>query len=136
MSWDIIVQDLPAEAHHVGEIPHDFEPRPLGTRSAIAARIRAILPAVQFSDSGWGTVDQPGCSMELHLGSSEIVTSVAFHVYGGDLAPGIVADVLGQLGWRALDSTSETGLFDPTGAASSYTRWREYRDSLIDTESS
>jgi len=73
--------------------------------------------------------------MDLDLGSSETVTSVAFHVYGGDLAPGIVADLLGQLGWRALDSTSETGFFDPTDAASSYQRWREYRDSLIDTQS-
>ena len=73
--------------------------------------------------------------MELNLGSSEIVTSVGFHVYGGDLAPGIVADLLGQLGWRALDSTSETGFFDPTDAVLSYMRWRKYRDSLIDTKS-
>src|SRR5438477_1811239 len=102
MSWDIFVQDLPTDAHDVGEIPDDFAPRPLGTRAAIAARISAILPTVQFADSGWSTVDQPGCSMELDLGSSEIVTSVAFHVYGGDFAPGIVADLLGQLGWRAL----------------------------------
>jgi hypothetical protein len=130
MSWDIFAQDLPTDAHHVSEIPDDFEPRAIGNRSTIAARIREILPTIQFRDSSWGTVDEPGCSMEIDLGSSEIATSVAFHVYGGDLAPGIVADLLAQFGWRALDPASKTGIFDPSDASSSYERWRQYRDNL------
>ena len=132
MSWDIFAQDIPADAHKVTEIPDDFEPRPLGSRKVIAARIRAIVATVEFQDSGWGTVDEPGCSMEINLGSSEIVTAVAFHVYGGELAPGIVADLLEQFGWRALDPASESGFFDSNGAASSYARWRQYRDRVIE----
>ena len=127
MSWDIFVQDLPANAENVGEIPDGFEPRPLGRRSEIAARIRAILPSVEFVNPAYGTLDEPGCSVQFHLGSSEIVTSVAVHVYDGEFAPAIVADLLGQLGWRALDPASVTGLFDPSTAEESYARWRDYR---------
>ena len=136
MSWDIFAQDLSADAHHVSEIPDDFEPRPLGSRQVIAARLRAMIPTVEFQDSAWATVDEPGCSMEINLGSSEIVTSVAFHVYGGDLASGIVADLLEQFGWRALDGVSASGFFDARSAASSYARWRQYRDRVIENHGS
>ena len=39
MSFDIFVQDIPAPAKSVDEIPEDFVPKPIGARSAVVASI-------------------------------------------------------------------------------------------------
>jgi hypothetical protein len=131
MSWDIFVQDLPSEVSHVSEIGEDFVPRPLGSRSDITRRICQLLPNATFLADGWGSVDDPAYSIEFNMDSSEIVSSLTLHIRGGDLAPGVVADLLAAFGWRALDSQSETGLFDPRQAEASWQRWRAYRDRVI-----
>ena len=64
----------------------------------------------------------PGCSIELNLGSDEELQDFALHVRGDERAPTVVAHILGELGMRALDPSSDSGLFeqDPILQAESF----------------
>ena len=135
MSWDIVVQDLPDGVQHVDEIPDDFKPRPLGTRTDVIRRIQQAVPTADFSDPSWGILETPEFSVEFNIGSDEEVEGFALHVRGGDAAAGFVADLLERCGWRALDTSSSSGIFDPTAALESMRRWRSYRDNVLMTNS-
>ncbi|MBE7478976.1 MAG: hypothetical protein HS104_03150 [Polyangiaceae bacterium] len=132
MSWDIVVQDIPADARAVDDIPDDFEPRALGTRSDLLSRIMEVVPNVDFSNPAWGVVESPELSVEFNMGEDEEVMSFALHVRGGEAAAGLVADLLNRCGWRAFDPSSDTGLFEASGAVESLRKWQAYRDRLSD----
>lgn len=131
MSWDIYVQDLPQDIQRIDDIPEDFEPKNIGKRSDIIARIKEAAPNADFKDTSWGEIEGPGFSIEIGMGDDEDLECFAFHVRGGEEAAGVVADILGHLGLRALDTESETGLFDSDKAAESMAKWRQYRDQII-----
>lgn len=135
MSWDIFVQDLPTNAQSVRDIPDDFEPRPLGSRAEVVRRIHEVVPSANFSDPSWGTFNGPGFSVEFNVGDADEVDAIALHVRGGDPAAGFVADLLVRCGWRALDTASESGFFDPANVVESIRRWRAYRDQVLNSES-
>jgi hypothetical protein len=134
LSWDIIVIDLPPGIKSLAEMPKKFRPRPLGRRSDIIAKISAIFPDSDFSDPSWGILRVAGCSIEFSMGSSEEIDNFAMHVRGGDECPNIVAHVLDGLGMRALDPSSESGLFeqDPKLRSQSFERWRSFRSQIHD----
>jgi len=132
LSWDIFVQDLPADARNVADIPDDFAPRPLMPRQALIDRITEVVPGADFTDPAWGKIDGPDFSIEVNIGEGDPVEGFAFHVRGGDQAAGIVADVLGHLGLRALDmGRDDGGFFDPDDAVENLRRWRAYRDQVV-----
>jgi hypothetical protein len=91
----------------------------------------AAVPDADFSDPTWGRIEGPGYSIEVNIGSEDPVQGFAFHIRGGDMAAGIVADILETLGFRALDPESDTSLFDPAEAVESLRRWRSYRDQVV-----
>ena len=131
MSWDIFVQDLPANARTLSDIPEDFRPTPLGKRADLIRRIKEIAPAADFTDPAWGRFDTPTFSVEFNLGHDEVVGSFALHLRGDDAAAAFVSDLLSRLGFRALDPQSESGLFEPGRVAeASLRRWRQYRDEV------
>jgi len=131
MSWDIFVQDLPAAARTVTDLPDGFEPAPLGPRTQLIERIRSFAPGTRFVDKSWASFEGPSFSVEFNLGESDPVESFALHVRGDDAAA-FVADLLEYLGYRALDPQSPSGFFEPGAvAAGSLKRWREYRDRLV-----
>jgi hypothetical protein len=132
MSWDIFVQDIPHGLSSVEDMPDDFEPKPLGARQEIIEKIRSVVPTADFSDPSWGLIDGPDFSIEVSLGSDEIVEGFAFHVRGGDAAAFVVADILERLGCRAFDGGSESGLFEvgPDGS-DAQKKWRAYRDEIL-----
>lgn len=131
MSFDIFVQDLPAEAADIGDIPDDFEPLPLGTRADIIARILEVIPEADFSDPAWGHIDDDLLSIEVNLGADQVCSGFAFHVRGGDEAIGVVAAILDHLGLRAINP--QAGAFFEAGpnASASFARWRAYRDRVV-----
>jgi hypothetical protein len=131
MSWDIFVQDIPKNARAVSDIPDDFEPRPLGPRSEVIRRILEVVPNADASDPSWVTIEGPDYSIECNIGDDEEVTSFVLHVRGGDVAAGLVSDLLSRSSWRAFDSASESGLFDPASAVDSFGKWRAYRDRIL-----
>jgi hypothetical protein len=131
MSWDIFVQDLPATARTLEDIPSDFAPAVLGGRADLIRRIEAVAPSVDFSDPAWGILETSNFSVEFNIGDEDPVQSFALHVRGDDSAAAFVSDLLTRLGLRALDPQSDSGLFEPGGAAVwSLRRWRRFRDSL------
>jgi hypothetical protein len=134
MSWDIFVQDIPDGARVVDDIPDNFNPRPLGSRAEVLRRIQEAVPTADFSDPSWGTFEGPDFSVEFNMGSADVVESFALHVRGGDAAAGFVADLLSRCGWRAFDTASASGIFDPANAVASLERWRRYRDSVINND--
>jgi len=132
VSWDIFLQDLPKDASQVEEIPEDFVSQPLGARTEIIEKILRIEPRTDFSKPAWCRINLPSCQMEISLGESEQVKTIALHVHGGELAAGVVAAIVDAVGCRALDAGSSSGFFDRDAAQQSYNRWRTYRDQLVD----
>jgi hypothetical protein len=130
MSWDIFVQDFPQEAKTVSDIPKDFRPRSLGERSAIIERIRAVVPASDFSDPSWGVIDGDGWSIEVNMGDEKECRSFAFHVRGGDGPVGVVEAILQDLGLRAVDSGTGDFFVGGSEALDSFRKWRAYRDQV------
>jgi hypothetical protein len=131
MSWDIFVQDIPASATSVDEIPDDFKPKPLGPHSELLRAIRTVLPFADYSDRTWIRVDLPEVSMEISLGDDDPVQGFAFHVRGGDLSAAAIAEILGRIGVRAFDPESDNGLFDLATPGGSLQRWQQFRDSAL-----
>ncbi len=130
MSWDIFIQDFPASARWVEEIPDDFDPAPLGPRDEIIAKILEVVPFADFSDPSRGQIDRPEFSIEVSLGKEEMVGCVALFVLGGDTAAGCVTAVIEHLGFRAID-TGTGEFFTPEDALVGLQRWRAYRDQAL-----
>jgi hypothetical protein len=131
MSWDIFVQDLPASAERVGDIPDDFRPRPVGRRSQIIERIIEIIPAADFSDPSWGRIDGEDWSIEISMGAQEECRGFAFHVRGGDAAADAVSAILRRLNLRALDSQTGEFFVANESSAESFRDWKKYRDEVL-----
>jgi hypothetical protein len=95
--------------------------------------VSSLYPECSFVDASWGVLDLPGCSIELSLGSTEELQSFAMHVRGDERAPSVVAHILGELGMRALDPSSTSGLFeqDPILRSESFARWQSYRSRVV-----
>ncbi len=131
MSYDIFVQDIPASANSVDEIPPDFVPSPLGPRQAIIDGILDVFPTADFSDLTWGKIDSDDWSIEVNIEQEDPCTSFGLHVRGGDAALGAVAAILDRLGFRALDA-SEGGIFSADQASvESFGKWRDYRNQVV-----
>ena len=113
MSRDIFVQDLPPTITSVAQIPNDFEPRSIGSRSQIIAVIGSVVPKADCSDPSWVVIDEsPVFHIEVNLGETENLAGFAFHVSGGAEADRVVSRILDALHLRALDPASDSGLFE------------------------
>jgi len=131
VGWDVFVQDLPPGIDSIADIPDDFRPASLGPREAIVAGILTVVPDADFADPTWGRIEGPDYSIEVNVGPEDPVQGFAFHIGGGAMAAGIVADILETLDLRALDPQSDTSLFDAAQAVDSLRRWRLYRDQVV-----
>jgi hypothetical protein len=125
MSWDIFIQQFPASARTVADIPDTFTASPIGTRAELIGKIRTALPDVDFTDPVWGVLDAGDYSIEFGLGDDDPLYGITLHVRGSDAVLPNITRVLDTLGLRAIDSwTGE--FFDPSIAAHSLARWRSY----------
>ncbi len=134
MSWDIFVQDLPLGITSIEEIPDDFERSSIGLRSEVIAKISALYPECDFTDPSWGVLDLPDCSIEFNLDDCEQpMHGFAMHVRGDESAASVVAHILRELGLRAIDVSSDSGLFeqDPILQSKSFARWQAYRSQIV-----
>ena len=130
MSWEIYVQDLPADAATIDDVPNDFVPAAIGTRSEIIRKIKDVVPFADFSDPSWGKIDGETFSIEVSLGDDENVGSLMFHVRGDDEAAALISEILISLNMRGFDTwTGE--FFDHSRAAAGLQRWRHYRDQIL-----
>ncbi|NNF14047.1 MAG: hypothetical protein HKN72_12525 [Gemmatimonadetes bacterium] len=134
MSWDIYVQDIPDDVMSVEDMPDGFLPRPLGRRSDVLAGIRRAAPDIRFADDQWGSIEGPGYSVEVNIGSRDPIQSVALHVYGGDQSVYLVHDILAALNARAFDPSNPSGIFSLPESADGFRRWREYRATVLESK--
>lgn len=132
MSWDIYVQDFPANVQAIADIPSDFEPAGVGKTTTIIEKIKAVVPSANFSDPAWGVIEGPDWSIEVNLGEADECSGFALHVRGSDTALGVVAAMLNSLGLRALDSQTGEFFQAPPSALESFHAWRKWRDHVID----
>ena len=130
MSWDISIQDLPADAQSIDDIPQDYAPKPLGTRSELIARIQQILPEADFSDPSWGMLNELDFSIEFNMGSEEVCDSIGLHVRGGGPAMATVARVLDHLKLRGIDCQAGD-FFSIKAAEASFGGWQAFRDRVV-----
>lgn len=129
MSWDVFIQHLPASALHVADIPDDFEPLLLGTRTEVAKTILSVFPTADASDPTWLELQTPAYSINFGLGTENDVTCIALHIRGDESVIPAITTLIDRLGARAVDSfTGE--FFDPVTAVESIRRWRAYVDNL------
>jgi hypothetical protein len=130
VSWDIVIQDLPADARAVEDIPDDFRPSPLGLRTDLIRAVLPVAPLADFSDPSWGVLEGDAFPVEISMGHDEIVESIGLHVRGGDPAAGVVGNVIAHLRRRAVDG-STGDFFDPAAARDSPGAPRAFRDQVI-----
>jgi len=128
MSFDIFVQDIPANAKGAEDIPDDFRPQPIGPRRALVAAIRKVAPEVKFATPEWGTIDADDYSVEINIGLHDPVMSFAFHVRGSERGMFLVAEILAELGARAFAPGTESGFFEVDRGAEAFLRWQAFRD--------
>jgi len=129
MSWDIFAVNVPLVFESIEEIPPDFKPKPLGSRSAVIARIKRIVPTANFSDPSSGLIEKDGWSIELNMGDGEICEDFAFHVRGdGDEAVEVVARILDGLGIRGFNPQAGRFFVAGPSAIASFNEWRAFRD--------
>ncbi len=129
MSYDVWVQDLPANLQSLEDIPDDFMPGVIGSRSEIISKIVEVAPFADFSDPAWGTIDGPDFWIEVNM-SKEQVKDCHFILRGSDKAVGVVADIVQRLGLSALHSGGD-GIFRPEAARAAFQSWRKYRDQIV-----
>jgi hypothetical protein len=136
MSWDISIQDLPADVATVADIPNDFKPGVLGLRSDVIARIQGVCTDADFTDPSWGVLEGNGFSIEFNMGSEEICDGFMLHVRGGsNIAMILIAGLLQELKLRGIDC--QTGdFFQESTAEQSFGEWQAFRDRVIQRKDS
>lgn len=78
------------------------------------AAVLALAPEADLTDPEWVHVTLPGVDIEVNVTDRARLESFAIHVRGADraIADAWIRGLLNHLGARALDSESETGLFE------------------------
>ncbi len=112
MSWDIFIQDFPAVGS-IKDVPLDFQPRPIGERADLLARIKQAIPFAETMDNDWVFVkgDDIDLSIQLHFEKGTLVRYMVVHVHGGQQSAACVSALLRELGLRGHD-TATGELFD------------------------
>jgi hypothetical protein len=130
MSWDIYIQDFPKGAKSVEEIGKEFKPPSIGSRQEIISKIIQVVPFADFTEPTSGKIAGPGFSIEVNLVGDEELTGVALFVRGdGEIAIGMIAEIVQQLGLRAI-AVPPGEFFKEASAANGFRLWREYRDRI------
>jgi hypothetical protein len=130
VSWDISIQDMPADVQSVSDIANDYRPGLLGTRDEVISRIQQVLPDVDFTDRPWGMLDGSGFSIEFNMGKEKVCNGFMLHVRGGGSAIATIEPLLKHLRLRGIDC--QTGdFFTADAGQASFGQWQAYRDRVI-----
>lgn len=120
---------MPANIQSLEDIPDDFTPGIIGSRSDIIREIVKVAPSADFSDPSWGMIDGPDFWIEVSM-RAEQVQCCHFILRGSDKAVGVVADIIQRLGLPALHSGGD-GIFRQEEAIAGFREWRKYRDQIV-----
>ena len=129
MSWDLLVVNLP-DVESIDDIPKDYVLPSLGKLENIIARIKKIIPKVDFSHSDWVILIEESFSIEFSMGTNETCDSFMLHVRGGGNAVLTISYLLKEMRLRAYDCQSGD-FFTVDSAQGSFADWQAFRDGVI-----
>jgi hypothetical protein len=132
MSWDLFIQDW-GSYKNLDEIPDNYNPSPIGTRTEIIRKIKGLIPEVNFSDPSFGVLDMSEFSIEFNMGEDEEQDSFILHVRGNEKVVPLIAHILKELELKAADGSDEL-LEDFESLKEAYERWTGYRDEIFDNK--
>ncbi|MEQ9164893.1 MAG: hypothetical protein RLO12_01440 [Fulvivirga sp.] len=130
MSWDLFVQDW-GNVRTLNEIPEDFQPQPIGTRSEIIQKIKDAEPTVNFEFDTLGVIENEHFSIEFNMGSDELLNSFSMHVRGNELAIPCIGNILKHINLRAADG-SNGEFFNTDEATEKLENWIKHRNKLLE----
>ncbi len=130
MAWDIIIRDLPTRLVRTADVPKDFMAAPIGDRDYILAKIREVVPNLEIiSDQ----VFVLKCKEFYIVGwlfrvpnSPSDLDSILLEVKTGGKCVSVIADILEKTNLRAVDTLSESGIFDRVESAVAYSNYKKY----------
>ena len=131
MSWDVIIQDF-GDFKQISDIPNDFQPKSIGNKSDIIAKIKETFPDVKISDSSWLILENEICSIEFNIGHEENVDSIMLHVRGEESETiNEILDLLERLNVRAVDTTTGEFIENKQNIKKGLMHWKKFRDSIL-----
>jgi len=119
---------MPKSAKTVEEIPSDFSPKPIGSKSEIVSKILEIVPEANFENQEWGIIEGKSFSIEINIGNEKELTSFTFHVRGDEKGIDLISAILDHLKLRAFDPN---GIFNQKTSLDSFENWKAYRNHII-----
>lgn len=131
MSWDVLLQRFPAAAKTAADIPDDYMPPVIGSRSQVVSSLLKIIPTADASDPSWVSIDGDGFSIEVNIGDDGHCTDIMLHVRGSDAAIQAVRQIAERLQVRALDCSTGEFLDAMSDPAAGFRQWRAYRDQIV-----
>lgn len=105
MSWELFVQDW-GEYDSLEDLPDDFEPKSIGKKSEIIAKLKSVEPSVNFADNTFGTLESEHFSIDFIMGDEEELYSFTMHVRGGKSAVPCIGNILSEIKLRATDGST------------------------------
>jgi hypothetical protein len=138
MSWDLLAFDVPLDFKSPSkkDIPEGWEPKPFGLRSEVEAKLKLLLPGVQFNIQDgtgtlWGSWSHEASSLEINLGETEDITYLWIAARGDGKALYTIAQILKAFGLRGVDLQLGE-FFDIEAARESFGQWREAANKFRD----
>jgi len=133
MSWDVMIIRVPESIQTLEDLNEHPDPNPLlplCTRDEFQAKASSGFPGTDWSDPSWGIWAGEEGSVEFNVGDDEIVDNAMLHVRAADAVVARIIALIGQEGWKAIDTTAGEFLAAPDDTAG-IAGWRAYRDAVI-----
>ncbi len=131
MSWDVMVLNGDGTPTSLVDVSDDWMPKPIGDAEAVRTRITVALPAVDWSDPGWGSYEGDGFSIEFNVHATGLVDGFTLHIRGGgDPLPTIVS-LCSANGWVAVDYSTGRLIDLVHPSRESWLAFQRFRDEAI-----
>jgi hypothetical protein len=131
MSWDMIAFVVPPEIKVVADFPPGYEPRPIGSREEVLAKIRGLFPSAEFQETATGFIFGEDHSVEVYLHKDDPVKYLSLSLHGGEAGMAIAVAIVNHFGLRAIDCQETKFLDRGTEAQKSFRTWSAYRDRVV-----
>lgn len=106
MSWDVLFQDLPNNIQSFDQIPRDFKPQNLCSRTYYEEMIRSLFPEINSDDRFWMILENENYSIEFNSGQEENLDSIMLHIRGNEKSIEVIQKICDYSGWKAIDCTA------------------------------
>src|SRR5215475_4508214 len=105
MSWDIFVQNWPADVKKISDIPRDFVSKPFLSRAQVEGVFREVFPSLDVSNPVWWQIECDEFDIEVNIDLQDPTSGFAMYVRGGPQAVSFIDRMLKRLDVRAADAS-------------------------------